>query len=67
MRKYWFGKVEIADIVKKIGLLAIVGALFATYMAAIEALWVKIVILSLIGLLFLYVLYHMLLITPTLH
>lgn len=57
MRKYWFGKIEIADIVKKIGMVAIVGAIFATYMAAIEQDWIKIVILVAIGLLLLYVLW----------
>ncbi len=57
MRKYWFGKIEIADIIKKIGMLAIVGAIFATYMAAIKHNWLKILILVVICLLFIYVLW----------
>jgi len=57
MRKYWFGKVEIGEIVKKMGLIAIVGALFATYFAVIKAMWIKITILVLLVLLVLYVLW----------
>lgn len=57
MRKYWFGKIEIGEFVKKLGLLAIVGVLFATYFGAIDKTWIKIVILCLLGLLLLYVLW----------
>ena len=46
MRKYWFGRVEIADVVKKIGLVALVGVLFATYFAVIKHTWIKIKLLS---------------------
>lgn len=57
MRKYWFGRVEIADVVKKIGLVALVGVLFATYFAVIKHTWIKITILSFLVLLLLYVLW----------
>ena len=59
MRRIWWTRIDIQDIVKKFGLLVLVGVLMipSSLSFAGEALWLRYVLLSLFGLLFLYTFY----------
>ena len=59
MRRIWWTRVDIQDIVKKFGLLVLAGVLMIPSSLAFagDAVWLRYVLLSLFGLLFLYTLY----------
>ena len=59
MRRIWWTRIDIQDIVKKIGLIVLAGILMIPSSLAFagDAVWLRYVILSLFGLLFLYTLY----------
>lgn len=62
MRRIWWTRIDIKDIVIKFALLVIVGVLMipSSLSFAGEAIWLRYVLLSLIGLLVLYVIYTLL-------
>ena len=59
MRRIWWTRIDVQDIVKKFGLLVLVGVLMipASLSFAGDHVWIRYVLLSLIGLLVLYTLY----------
>lgn len=59
MRRIWWTRIDIQDIVKKFGLIVLAGILMIPSSLAFagDAVWLRYVILSLFGLLFLYTLY----------
>ena len=59
MRRIWWTRIDIQDLVKKFGLLVLVGVLMipASLSFAGDHVWIRYVLLSLIGLLVLYTLY----------
>ena len=61
MRLIWWTRVDIQDIVKKFGLLVLAGVLMIPSSLAFagDAVWLRYVLLSLFGLLFLYTLYFL--------
>ena len=58
MRRIWWTRIDIQDIVKKFGLIVLAGILMIPSSLAFagDAVWLRYVILSLFGLLFLYTL-----------
>ena len=59
MRRIWWTRIDIQDLVKKFGLLVLVGILMipASLSLAGDAVWLRYVLLSLMGLLVLYTIY----------
>ena len=59
MRRIWWTRIDIQDLVKKFGLLVLVGVLMipASLSFAGNAVWLRYVLLSLMGLLVLYTIY----------
>ena len=59
MRRIWWTRIDIQDLVKKFGLLVLVGVLMipTSLSFAGDAEWIRYVLLSLMGLLVLYTLY----------
>ena len=59
MRRIWWTRIDIQDIVKKFGLLVLVGVLMipTSLSLAGNVVWLRYVLLSLFGLLFLYTFY----------
>ena len=59
MRRIWWTRIDIQDLVKKFGLLVLVGVLMipASLSLAGNAVWLRYVLLSLMGLLVLYTIY----------
>ena len=59
MRRIWWTRVDIQDIVKKFFLLVVAGALMipSSLSFAGDAIWLRYVLLSLLGLLFVYTFY----------